>query len=1108
MTWTRNIYFLIWVLMVSAINSPLAAQNCCCDVVIEVEIPGGDFEIAPFPPPGGWIDYTIGQFLGSWEIVTGSVSHHDDGHNNLGNGNPNPSTAHLDLNGSSVGAFCQDISGFIVGQEYELVFYYAIHNALTTASATVEIDGGAALSETWSATNVGSVLWLEHSFNFIATATTMDLCFYSLTNVGCCGMLIDDIKIFEACTEDEEPPEIIMPLDETYQCIDDVPDPIDIMVMDNCALSLEIEFTEEYSGTDFCDVVITRTWTVQDDCGNIATHSQFIYVLDNEPPEIVQPLINMIVGCEQDVETMFFDWINSFGGGVISDECTAVFSTVNYQTPNFEECSETTATFTFSDFCGNVTIETASFEIVDNQAPVINTSAQNLDIACGDNAFVLIDNWLLENAYAVVSDNCSFSIVNDFNGYYDISQAVLFTVTDLCGNQTTYTSYITIDTEVEIIQIDTFTCDPAQAGLVEIFIDNEFCDSLLKFDFVLLTSDTMWVEVTSCDVLAQGLDTLYLTNALLCDSLVIVNTSYKAADTLYNEITTCDITHVGLDTLFLSNANNCDSLVVIHTIFAEGDTLYNQFTTCDITQVGTDTLFLSNANNCDSLVVIQTIFATGDTLYNQITTCDITQVGTDTLFLLNIDNCDSIVVVNTSYSPSDTMYNTVPTCSPLEVTIDTFILVNLQGCDSMVIAETYLVQNDTIFITEYSCAIKQATYNTTIIPGPICDTVVAMTLLPLINDTINLEISTCRLSEVGVFTAYYTNLEGCDSVVISTVDYAPNDTVLVISKTCLLDEVGQDTLTINSEDCDSTIIYATILLEEHLTRVETFTCNPIDPKFDTILYQNTFGCDSLVITTYFYNPIGFDVMQSNDPCDEALKGSFEIININGPSQPFLFSLDGIAFSGQTTYAQLDAGEYTIYAKDINGCIAALVPITINLHDAIEAHLPTQINIKFGADYQLFMDFSSSPDTFYWSDESLVSCTTCLDPFILADQDVQLTLFFVDAFGCLRSANISISVEEEQSDFFIPNIFSPNGDGINDYFHILTNDPLAQLERAEVFDRWGNSIYQHHEGDLSDLKWDGNFNGRHTENGVYIYLLVVVDGKGNRMRFVGDITLVR
>ncbi|MFT6841546.1 MAG: hypothetical protein ACJASR_000308, partial [Psychroserpens sp.] len=401
--YNKNIFLLVWLLLLSSLNSNLYSQICCCDEILEVEVPGGDFEIPPPPSIGGWIDYTAGQFLGAWEVITGSVSHHDDDHNNLGAGNPNPSSAHLDLNGSSVGAVCQDLSGFIIGQEYELVFYYAIHNALSAASATVEIDGGVALTETWNATNVGNIIWLEASFTFIATAETMDLCFYSQTNVSCCGMLIDDVQILVTCIDDLEIPVILtMPLDETFQCIEDVPEPIDIEALDNCDNDLTIEFAEEFSSNNFCEVVISRTWTVEDDCENIANHTQIIFVVDLDPPEIAQPLVNLTVNCDEDVEEIFIDWIDNFGGGIIFDDCSDFYSIVDYQILNFDECSENEVTFTFGDFCGNEITETAYFDIVDNEAPVFDSLPQNLNIPCGDNAQILIGNWLTQNANSEV----------------------------------------------------------------------------------------------------------------------------------------------------------------------------------------------------------------------------------------------------------------------------------------------------------------------------------------------------------------------------------------------------------------------------------------------------------------------------------------------------------------------------------------------------------------------------------------------------------------------------------------------------------------------------------------------------------------------------------
>jgi len=210
--------------LILSMEHNIYAQGCCCGIDSEINVPGGDFEVAPFPPAGGWIDYNTGEVFGAgWEVISGSISHHDDGHNNLGNGNPNPSTAHVDLNGFNIGAICQDISGFTVGQEYIIVFYYAIHNAVGVASASVQIDGGSVLNESWDANNQGQNNWLEATYAFVASSPTMDLCFYSESNVNCCGMLIDDIEIFSCIQDLVDPIFTSPPSNANYQCFMDVP---------------------------------------------------------------------------------------------------------------------------------------------------------------------------------------------------------------------------------------------------------------------------------------------------------------------------------------------------------------------------------------------------------------------------------------------------------------------------------------------------------------------------------------------------------------------------------------------------------------------------------------------------------------------------------------------------------------------------------------------------------------------------------------------------------------------------------------------------------------------------------------------------------------------
>ncbi len=58
------------------------------------------FKIPPISPTTGWIDFSAGEIYSNWSVTSGTVSLHGPQHNNLGAGNPNGASQHMDLNGS------------------------------------------------------------------------------------------------------------------------------------------------------------------------------------------------------------------------------------------------------------------------------------------------------------------------------------------------------------------------------------------------------------------------------------------------------------------------------------------------------------------------------------------------------------------------------------------------------------------------------------------------------------------------------------------------------------------------------------------------------------------------------------------------------------------------------------------------------------------------------------------------------------------------------------------------------------------------------------------------------------------------------------------------
>ena len=92
---------------------------------------------------------------------------------------------------------------------------------------------------------------------------------------------------------------------------------------------------------------------------------------------------------------------------------------------------------------------------------------------------------------------------------------------------------------------------------------------------------------------------------------------------------------------------------------------------------------------------------------------------------------------------------------------------------------------------------------------------------------------------------------------------------------------------------------------------------------------------------------------------------------------------------------------------------------------------------------------------------------------------------------------------ESTQPFIPNAFTPNGDGINDVFAVM-GGPFTKFN-IQIFNRWGEKVF---ETDQQREWWDGTFRGNPLPGGVFAYRLVAVGDDGGEYKMTGNITLIR
>ena len=152
--------------------------------------------------------------------------------------------------------------------------------------------------------------------------------------------------------------------------------------------------------------------------------------------------------------------------------------------------------------------------------------------------------------------------------------------------------------------------------------------------------------------------------------------------------------------------------------------------------------------------------------------------------------------------------------------------------------------------------------------------------------------------------------------------------------------------------------------------------------------------------------------------------------------------------------------------------------------------------------------ASSVAIWQWSPADGLSCSDCETPYAKPLKSIIYTLKITDLNGCQAQAKTQIGVNRQRF-LYAPNIFSPNGDGLNDVFTLYAKG-VTDIQRLQVFDRWGAEIFMvEHLQPNDELRgWNGTFRGNSLNPAVFVWQAVVEFEDGEVEVFSGDVTLKR
>jgi gliding motility-associated-like protein len=179
--------------------------------------------------------------------------------------------------------------------------------------------------------------------------------------------------------------------------------------------------------------------------------------------------------------------------------------------------------------------------------------------------------------------------------------------------------------------------------------------------------------------------------------------------------------------------------------------------------------------------------------------------------------------------------------------------------------------------------------------------------------------------------------------------------------------------------------------------------------------------------------------------------------------------------------------YTVVGKDAQGCFQDTATISVVVNPLPSVDAGPDLDLLAGTLGQLKATASNDVISWNWTPADYLSCTNCPSPETKPLRSLTYSLTVQNAAGCVAIDTVSIHLLCSGSRIFIPNTFTPNGDGRNDRFRIKA-EGIKQVKSLRIYNRWGEVVFERTNFSLDDnnAAWNGKYNGQYVPAGTYVY----------------------
>lgn len=206
----------------------------------------------------------------------------------------------------------------------------------------------------------------------------------------------------------------------------------------------------------------------------------------------------------------------------------------------------------------------------------------------------------------------------------------------------------------------------------------------------------------------------------------------------------------------------------------------------------------------------------------------------------------------------------------------------------------------------------------------------------------------------------------------------------------------------------------------------------------------------------------------------------------------------------------EAGNFSVstIVTNSSGCKDTAIK-NILVHPLPVVTMPSTITMQVGFPVSIPADYSSNVISWTWSPSSTLNCGDCPQPVTNPKFDTKYQVAFVDSNGCKNTGQVQVIVICKNANVFVPNTFSPNGDGNNDVFYVRGKG-LDRVKNLRIYNRWGEIVFEQQNFPVNDpmYGWNGTYKGSKPVPGVYVYQVEVFCDNSQIIHFEGNVALIQ